>query len=213
MADDFYVGQANPETRASDYNVLDFVISQKIKDLATSMPVQVVAVSGGGLDSIGYVDIQPLVQLIAGEDSPMNRGVIPNVPYFRYQGGVNAIIIDPKVGDVGIAVFSSRDISTVKSANKLTDVSRLAPPGSRRQYDFSDAMYIGGLLNAIPTRYIQFTDTGIIIEANDQLTINSNVSINGDLTISGTTKTGGNINLNTHHHSDPQGGNTGGPIS
>jgi hypothetical protein len=42
------------------------------------------------------------------------------VPYFRVQGGADAIIIDPKVGDLGIAVFCSRDITGVKRSKEAS---------------------------------------------------------------------------------------------
>ena len=42
--------------------------------------------------------------------------------------------------------------------------------------------------------------------------INGQVKINGDLTVSGSTNSG-SINLNTHTHNDPQGGNVGTPIN
>jgi phage baseplate assembly protein V len=42
--------------------------------------------------------------------------------------------------------------------------------------------------------------------------INGQVNINGNLTVSGTTNSGG-LGLNTHTHTDPQGGTVGAPIN
>jgi hypothetical protein len=58
-----------------------------------------------------------------------------------------------------MASFCSRDISAVKNARQS------APPGSRRQYSFSDCMYFGGFLNGTPTQYIQFTEGGILLHS------------------------------------------------
>jgi len=137
------------------------------------------------------------------------------------QGGSNAVIIDPQVGDIGMACFCSRDISSVKNARMQ------APPGSRRAYDFSDAMYVGGFLNQAPTQYIHFTGSGIIIYSPTSITheapevnVNANninlngvVNVDGNLNVTGTT-IGNGINLNTHVHKDvqPGTGNTGEPI-
>jgi hypothetical protein len=85
------------------------------------------------------------------------------LPYLRVQGGANSIIIDPQPGDIGIAVFASRDITNVKSTKAQ------ANPGSFRTHDFSDGMYIGGLLNGVPTQYIKFSDTGIEIVSPNNL--------------------------------------------
>jgi hypothetical protein len=154
-----YYGQTDPSTAQGDWNRLRFTIEQQMLGLNTSMPVEVVAVRGVGVAPVGLVDIRILVSQVTGNDVTIEHGIIPNVPYMRLQGGTNAVIIDPAVGDIGMACFCSRDISAVKNARKA------APPGSRRAYDFSDAMYVGGFLNKAPTQYIQFTDGGILVHS------------------------------------------------
>ena len=151
-----YYGQTDPSTGQGDWNRQRFLIQQQMLNLNTSMPVQVISVQATGVAPVGFVNIQVMASQVTGDDRTVDHGVIPNVPYFRLQGGTDAVIIDPKVGDIGIACFCSRDISAVKNARKL------APPGSRRAYDFSDAMYMGGFLNGTPTQYIHFTPEGII---------------------------------------------------
>lgn len=126
-------------------------------EMETTLPAKVVAVQAGGTGPVGTVSIQPLVMQVTGNRKTYAHGVIPNVPYLRWQGGPNAVIIDPAIGDIGMAAFCSRDISAVKNARAQ------AQPGSDRHHSFSDAMYLGGALNGAPTRYIQFTDSGIVI--------------------------------------------------
>lgn len=167
-----YVGQARPESTAGNYNQQRFLVLQEISKLSTCLPVEVIAVRGGvdntgKPDIVGVVDIKPLVQQITGDGQTTEHGIITNVPYFRLQGGGNAIVIDPQIGDMGIACFSQRDITAVKNSRKS------APPGSRRLYDMSDALYIGGILNAAPTQYIQFTANGIIVHSPQKVTINA----------------------------------------
>lgn len=161
----FYYGQTDPSTAQGEWNQLRFVIQQQILSIATSMPVKVTAVQAGGLGPVGFVTIQVLVDQVTGNDKTVSHGEITNVPYVRIQGGANAVIIDPQVGDIGIACFASRDISAVKSARAI------APPGSRRAYDFSDAVYLGGMLNGTPTQYIQFTEGGILVHSANQVSI------------------------------------------
>ena len=141
--------QANYTDYTSDYNELQFVIRQRLADIQTALPVEIVAVKDG------FVDVKPIVQQLSADGSVIDHGVIYNIPYFRLQGGVNGIIIDPAVGDIGLCVFCSRDISGVKNARKN------APPSSRRMHSFSDGVYIGGILNDAPTRKIVFDDSGI----------------------------------------------------
>lgn len=154
-----YYGQTEPTTGSGDWNSRRFEIQQQIMNLNTNIPVQVLRVNGVGVNPVGFVDVLVLVSQVTGDDMTVDNLEIPNVPYMRLQGGTNAVIIDPVVGDIGIGSFCSRDITAVKNARKA------APPGSRRAYNFSDCMYSGGFLNDAPTQYIQFTAGGIIIHS------------------------------------------------
>lgn len=197
VADKEYKRSADRTDYASEYNELNFLIAQKIKQLETSTVVKVLKVKANN-QYTGYVDVQPLVQQSSNSGVPYDQPVMFNVPYMRVQGGTNAVIIDPAVGDIGIACFSSRDISTVKNSRKAS------LPASERVYDISDGMYIGGILNGTPTQFIKFTGDGINITTPSTVTINGNLTVNGTIT-------NNSINITTHKHSDPQGGITGGP--
>ena len=148
---------ALPSDFDSEQNGLNFAIQQAMLKLQTALPVRVMAVRNAGLAPVGQVDIQVLVDMVDGQGNTVQHGTISNVPYFRLQGGTNAVIVDPSQGDIGMACFCSRDISAVKS------VKDAAPPGSWRSHDFSDALYLGGFLNGTPTSYIQITEGGILV--------------------------------------------------
>lgn len=148
---------ALPSDFDSEQNGLNFAIQQAMLKLQTSLPVRVMAVRNAGIAPVGQVDIQVLVDMVDGQGNTVQHGTISNVPYFRLQGGTNAVIVDPSPGDIGMACFCSRDISAVKS------VRDAAPPGSWRSHDFSDALYLGGFLNGTPTSYIQITEGGILV--------------------------------------------------
>lgn len=153
-------GANTPSTSWGEFNQQAFVVQQMLGKLQTATLVKVLKCTNAGeLSPVGFVDVLPLVFQIDAGGKPVPHTTIFNVPYFRLQGGANAIIIDPEPDDVGIAVFASRDISTVKSTKKA------ANPGSFRQYSFSDALYIGGLLNAVPTQYVEFSTAGIRVHS------------------------------------------------
>ena len=162
------------------------VVKSLIGNAHTSMLVQVLSVDSSNLSC----SIKPLTMLIDAQNNAYERGTINNVPFFRLQGGINGIICDPQVGDIGLAVFCERDISMVKR-NKVQ-----SPPSSKRQYDLNDAVYIGGFLNNTPQQYIQFTDTGINIKTIGDVNINGMV-IKKDGTI--VMKNG--VVVDTHIHS------------
>ena len=113
--------------------------------------------NSGDVSPFGCVDVTPLVSQVDALGNPTPHVTLYGIPYLRLQGGANAVIMDPEAGDIGIAVFASRDISKVKSTQDA------AAPGSGRQYDFADGMYIGGCLNDAPTQYVQFNSDGIAV--------------------------------------------------
>lgn len=169
-----YYGQTDPTTANGEWNQMRFMIKQQMAMLNTSMPVKVLSVTGAGVNPVGFVSVQILVDQVTGDDITESHGEITNVPYVRVQGGSNAVIIDPQVGDIGLACFCSRDISAVKSARAV------APPGSRRSYDFSDCAYIGGMLNLAPTQYIHFTEGGILVHSPTKVRVEApTVQIDG----------------------------------
>lgn len=159
-----YYGDLQPSDDASAYNELVFQINAIMKRVNTCMPVQVTAVKAGGLGPVGFVDVQVMVTQLTGNNTVVANPSISNVPYFRLQGGKNAIVIDPQVGDIGIACFCQRDISSVKS------IRAIAPPGSHRMFSFSDAVYFGGILNGTPEQYIKFDDSGIAVYSPTKIT-------------------------------------------
>lgn len=150
-------GFATVNDHAGPYNAERLRILNMISKLATNQPVEVMAVHTQGVDPVGFVDVRPMIGQRSADGTITPHGTIPNVPYFRLQGGANAVIIDPEVGDIGLGCFSSRDLTSVKNARQA------AGPGSERLYDMSDCMYVGGLLNGTPTQYILFNASGITV--------------------------------------------------
>ncbi|WP_432785026.1 hypothetical protein AAEX37_01947 [Oligella sp. MSHR50489EDL] len=201
-----------PEQSHGGQAELEAVINHLIGKVQTTTLVKVVAVRATGVAPVGTLDVQPLVHQIDGSGTIVNLGVVYDVPYFRLQGGANAVICDPVVGDLGICLFASRDISAVKR-NKAASA-----PDSRRQYDWSDGLYIGGVLNGYPSQYVFFSDSGIKIVTPNGVDINAggDVSINagGDVNIfsSNLSHNGKNVgDSHTHSGISPGGSNTGVP--
>lgn len=207
-----YSGQAGLPTTTSDWNRFEFAARSLINKLATATLVRVVALGS----SPGLVDIQPLVAQLDGVGNAVPHGTVHDVPCWRYQAGGSAVILDPVPGDLGLAVFAHTDISSVKKTK--------APgtPGSRRRFDYSDGIYLGGLLNGEPTQFLRMDADGITLTGTAAVTINApdGLTINTPtLTVSGDIQTGEGSTFNgksfdTHTHSGVQtGGGTSGPPS
>lgn len=174
MADNGNFGQRALATDASTWNQIQFAIQQLLMQVQTLTLVQVVSVTNaGGLSPVGRVAVQPLVNQMTGDNVAVPHGVINDVPYVRLQGGANAVIIDPVAGDIGICGFASRDISSVKATRAQ------ANPGSFRAFDFADGLYLGGVLNAVPTQVVRFHAGGIDITSPGVVTITaSQINLN-----------------------------------
>ncbi len=169
MAEQYgYAGLAQAGQGDSEFGALQFLISQALNRVSTATLVKVVSVTNsGGLSPVGFVDVQPLVNQLDGAGNAVPHGVLHRLPYFRLQGGADAVILDPKVGDIGMAAFASRDISLVKTSKAQNN------PGSWRSHDMADGMYFGGLLNGTPVQYVQFTAGGINVVSPSKVTVSA----------------------------------------
>ena len=209
-------GQQTPFTSNSDLNTYLFIASQVLNRANTATLVKVVSVTNsGGLVAAGSVDVHPLVNQLDGQNNAIPHGTIHRLPYFRLQGGSNAIILDPQVGDIGIAVFADHDISSVVATKAQ------ANPGSKRRFDMADGLYLGGFLNGVPTQYFQFNASGISVVSNTKITLQApDIEIigpvnqsGGDVIVATDVKAAG-VSLKTHVHSGVTSGvsNTGAPV-
>lgn len=205
-----YTGFAGLADGNSEWNRLQFAIRMMQNKQATATLVLVKAVGDG------TVDVQPMVAQTDGAGNAVPHGTIHGLPVWRLQGGASAVVVVPAVGDIGLAVFAHSDISAVKRAKAPTT------PGSARKFDWSDGVYLGGVLNAEPTQFIRMDDDGITITAaaGQPVTINADsVTMSGTLDVTGAITSGagstfGGKAFDTHKHSGVTAGaaNTGNPI-
>ena len=105
----------NDYVTGSYFNLMDYMIRTTVRGMVnTAVPVVVTAVETTGTNSgAGYVSAKPLLMARDGYNNGLPNVDIPKLPYFRYQFGSSAIICDPKVGDVGLAVFAQADGSNI----------------------------------------------------------------------------------------------------
>lgn len=179
-------GMLEPQSLWGVYNNLAFVVRQLIANVQTATVVRVVSCTNdGGVSPVGSVDVQILVNQVTGDMIGVPHLTMYGLPYLRIQGGANAVIMDPQPGDIGIAVFASRDITNVKTTKAQ------ANPATFRTHDFSDGMYLGGLLNGQPSQFVQFSGSGISISSPQSITLAApTIIINGTLQ-----QTGGDVTM------------------
>lgn len=154
------LGTLNPWSGAGSYNTLVQLIQNQLSKVQTITVCQVKACSNdGAVAPFGFVDVVPMVSQVDGLGRAVPHVTLYEVPYLRIQGGSSAIIIDPQPGDIGILLSASRDITSVVATQAQNT------PGTPRQFNLADSLYIGGLLNGAPTQYLQFNDDGITVTA------------------------------------------------
>lgn len=210
-----YGGMNNIYSQCTELDDMLFIIRTTLEEMNTAMPVKVVAVYAGGSGSpTGYVDVLPLVGFVDMDGNMIDMSTLYHLPYFRLQGGIAAIVTDPVVGDIGLAVFTQRD-----STNVVVGTKQTVRPGSFRKYSISDGFYIGGFLNQKPKIFLELkqdetadltAQSGIVMNVNGGCTINANsgCTINasgGGCTINGNTTINGNLTVTSGHYSTMNG--------
>lgn len=176
MQQNGYAGQLFGGKDSGQSGAILFLVQQAISRCNTIELVKVSAVrpigeevtdNPEGLLMAGVVDVQPMVNLINGAGEAVERALLYNLPYFRLQGGGNAIKLEPVVGDIGIAAFCARDISVVKETKEV------ANPGSWGRFSISDGLYLGGILNdnVEITQYVEFAEAGVKVVSPVAITL------------------------------------------
>lgn len=160
-----YSGEMGVHSWGGDFNALDFFIDQFSAVNSHITWAKVTVVHGGGVDLPPTVDVQPLANMLNGQGQPTAHGILYGLPSYRLQGGGNAIICDPVAGDIGLAFFADRDMSSVKANRAVSN------PGSRRRFDMADGVFLGGILNDAPTQYLQFIGTVLNIVLGSQINL------------------------------------------
>jgi hypothetical protein len=202
----------------SEINALDFLVKQMIgATVNTAIPVIVTEVGAGGHENpAGRVTVKALVKQRDGNNLALPMADMFDLPYMRYQGGKVAVICDPVVGDIGLAVFAQQDSSNVRPGT-----SEPVQPGSFRAFDMADGFYIGGFLNRPPATWVELEQNGTVtIHAPQKIRLDApTIEITGaiiaqnGITSSGAVVSSNGVVLDTHTHGgvEPGGGSTGGP--
>lgn len=161
MANQFKPAQSS----TNDADMFAATFSKLLSDNHFIKYAQVTAVRGTAPNLV--VDVLPLVADVRSEDQTIIPGSeVFNIPVWRLQRGNSAIIMNPVVGDIGMIAIADTDTTVARSSRKES------VPGSGRRHSLSDAIYLGGLLNAIPNQVIEFADGSINIRTPNPVNIN-----------------------------------------
>ncbi|WZX01607.1 baseplate spike [Acinetobacter phage VB_AB_Acb75] len=164
------------QSNASGFNINDLggakefkanVLSILSNVLNTGEVVEITEVYSNDNGPVGFVSVKPILYRIGADNNNLELGEIHNVPYYRIQGGKNAVICDPQVGDIGFCVFATRDTSLLKRTR-----SRVGP-NSKRICDQSDAFLTMTWSKEEAEQYIWFKGDEIHIKANSKIVLDA----------------------------------------
>lgn len=237
MTNDSGYSQQDPADSADDWSARQFQINQRLARVRTMVLVKVTAIKdgAGAIAAPGTVNVQPLVKMIDGQGSVTSHDSIFNIPVFRLGGGKNAVICDPVVDDIGWMAVCDRDSSVVvktkgeaqPGSRRMHDLADGVYMGSilsgvPEQYIAftSTGMKLADKNgNSLTTSPAGWNFVGVVtMQGNLQLGGNilsqtgtlypGNLHVGGTVT-GDTAVVSGTISLQTHHHLQSGGGNTG----
>jgi len=185
MSLDIRQGNQTKFSASSDYNALVFFFTQMINKKHTMTLVQVRQVNDDNT-----VNVQPLVNMLDSKGNAVPYGVLFSLPFVRLQGGNTGVLCDPKIGDIGLAIFADRDITNVIETKEQSN------PNSYRVMSMSDGIYLSGVLNPEPTQYLNFNNGGFVELVSALVKISGNLSVGTGATGVFSSSTGQVINVN-----------------
>ena len=229
-------GMISAYAGTSEFNGKEAQINKHIQDLNTTFVGKVTNCTSNGVNGSKTVTAINLIQQINAEGNALKNIEVSDLPHYRLQAGIGAVILDPVPNDIGIFSCAKRDISNI---NK--DTSSPQVPASFRQFNGSDAVMVGTIHTQTPKVYIHIQQdetitviapngyncetnqtykvkaNSVIIEAQSvtinapNITLNGNVTINGSLSATGVISSATDLqskgkSFNTHTHGGVQSG-------
>ena len=153
----------------------------------TAYPCKVVAVHE--YEKYILVDVEPLIQQLATVGEPIDTKTIYGLLVQRFQMGLCAIIIKPKVGDIGTAKICHNDISGFKSNG-----GKKSPPLNTQPNSYSNAIFeIGQTFSDTATTYIKIEDDKITVHSTEAVFECDTVTIKKDLIVEGESNLQGDV--------------------
>ena len=178
---DLYKSTQSPYSGTSNKNALDFTINQKLKEINTAFIARVdKCSSAGSAQGSKTVNATPLIAQNDGQGNILKMTSVPNLPHYRIQQGIGALIIDPVQGDIGVFISNKNDISTLNVNTKEPQRA-----GSIREFNQSDSVMIGSIHTQKPLVWVEIKQDktvtihapeGALIETDKNCTINTGVN-------------------------------------
>lgn len=180
---------------STPFNANHQQIQKNLQAINTCFLAKITAVSSSGVNGSKTVSATPLTCQIDANGNSLASPNLVELPHYRVQAGIGALILDPVVGDIGVFVCTKRDISNIKNGTSDPQV-----PASFRSFDLADSIMIATIHTGTPTTYIHIQQDGTIeIKAPTSITVNTpEATINADSVFNVNTQTA-NVNASSYN--------------
>ena len=184
----------NPAT-TNNLDYIELSINQALLEVNTIVVARIIKINKIQ-NKTDTANIKLVYSNVLSNDTLIDSPIVIDVPILAIQGGNAGIKLQYQVNDLVLVGVCQRDISDVFISNS----EKSKPPQSNRFFNIADAVIISKLINENPSVYIEITDNGINIEANNQpINVNSASEVNINSS---------NINLGNGALSNSLNGNT-----
>ena len=156
-------GYLEENTNSNEFNKISFIIRQSILGTVDTCFIGLVQT----VNTDKTVDVLPLVNGVDGNGNAIERTVVFNLPYLKYQGGECSVDIIPVVGDIGLVCITKDDSSSALE-NKQPSI-----PPSEKKYNKSNGFYIASIASTCKTAKHSLTirDEGITISTTGNINV------------------------------------------
>lgn len=173
-------------------NAVSHLVEQQVKNLVNT--AEVVMINNADQNSTdkpaGYATATPLVCQTDTFNNTLEPAPLHHLPYFRYQAGRSAIVMDPQPNDKAILIAMQKD-----STGVVTGKNDTVQPASFRSYDMADGFLITGFLGEAPLTWLKLDPvSGDISLSTDSANIDISCRESGDIEV---TTNAGNITIKT----------------
>lgn len=152
----------------SSFNAEEYHIRSLIdKTVFTGFLAKIESCSSSGEGGTKTVIATPLIAQTDAEGNALTTSAYQELPHYRFQAGIAAIIMDPEPNDIGVFLCMKSDVSNINSTTTAT-----SRPASFRKFNPADAIMVATIHTKDPKVWIHLKqDQTIVLHAPKGYTV------------------------------------------
>lgn len=152
----------------SPFNAEEYHIRTLIdKVVFTGFLAKIESCSSSGEGGTKTVIATPLIAQTDAEGNALATPSYQELPHYRFQAGIAAVIMDPEPNDIGVFLCMKADVSNINSTTTAT-----SRPASFRKFNPADAIMVATIHTKDPKVWVHLKqDKTIVLHAPDGYTV------------------------------------------